>query len=501
MSFERTSGIILHPTSLPSRFGIGDLGKSAYEFIDFLVRSGQKIWQILPLGPTGDEHSPYIMNFSAFGGNPLLISLDILAEKGLLNPDELIALPSEGNPAYSRVNFAEVIPHKTKYFQQAFERFKQAIPSEYEIFCQQQSYWLNDYALFMALHEANPDKTWNQWESGLARREADALKIATEILHDSVQYHKFLQFQFFEQWTKVRKYCNEKNIKIIGDVSIYVCHHSAEVWSHPENFDLNPETLEPAWKAGVPPDYFSATGQLWGNPVYNWENLINTNFAWWIERFRATLQYVDIVRVDHFRGFEAFWRVPAGEDNAINGEWVKAPGYKLFSKLKEALGSLPILAEDLGIITPEVEEMRDRFEFPGMRILLFAFGGEANHPYLPHSYINNCIVYTGTHDNDTTVGWWLQASQEEKQHVAQYLGFASESDVHEISWSLIRLASASVADMAIFPLQDILSLDNRARMNDPSVTPGNWRWQYTTSELLSQELSDRLLQITQLYNR
>lgn len=501
MTFERASGIILHPTSLPSRFGIGDLGKSAYEFIDFLARSGQKIWQVLPLGPTGYEHSPYTMNFSAFAGNPLLISLDILAEKGLLNPDELIPLPSEEDPAYARVNFAEVIPHKTKYFQQAYERFKQAIPPEYEIFSQQQSYWLDDYALFMALHEANPDKTWNQWEPGLARRESGAVKIATEILHDSIEYHKFLQFQFFEQWTKVRRYCNGKNIKIIGDVSIYVCHHSAEVWSHPENFDLNPETLEPAWKAGVPPDYFSATGQLWGNPVYNWENLINTNFAWWIERFRATLQYVDIVRIDHFRGFEAFWRVPAGEDNAINGEWVKAPGYKLFSKLQEALGTLPILAEDLGIITPEVEAMRDRFEFPGMRILLFAFGGEADHPYLPHSYINNCIVYTGTHDNDTTLGWWLQAPEKVRQHVAQYLGYASDGDIHEISWSLMRLASASVADMAIFPLQDILSLDNGARMNDPSVTPGNWRWRYTTSELLSQELSDRLLQLTQLYNR
>ncbi|GGA15982.1 4-alpha-glucanotransferase [Okeania sp. KiyG1] len=501
MTFERASGIILHPTSLPSRFGIGDLGKSAYEFIDFLARSGQKIWQVLPLGPTGYEHSPYTMNFSAFAGNPLLISLDILAEKGLLNPDELIPLPSEGDPAYARVNFAEVIPHKTKYLQQAYNRFKQAIPPEYEIFSQQQSYWLDDYALFMALHEANPDKTWNQWEPGLARRESGAVKIATEILHDSIQYHKFLQFQFFEQWTKVRRYCNGKNIKIIGDVSIYVCHHSAEVWSHPENFDLNPETLEPAWKAGVPPDYFSATGQLWGNPVYNWENLINTNFAWWIERFRATLQYVDIVRIDHFRGFEAFWRVPAGEDNAINGEWVKAPGYKLFSKLQEALGTLPILAEDLGIITPEVEAMRDRFEFPGMRILLFAFDSEADHPYLPHSYINNCIVYTGTHDNDTTVGWWLQAPQQVKQHVAQYLGYASDGDIHEISWSLMRLASASVADMAIFPLQDILSLDNGARMNDPSVTPGNWRWRYTASELLSPELSDRLLKLTQLYNR
>ncbi|NEP91082.1 MAG: 4-alpha-glucanotransferase [Okeania sp. SIO2C2] len=501
MTFERASGIILHPTSLPSRFGIGDLGKSAYEFIDFLARSGQKIWQVLPLGPTGYEHSPYTMNFSAFAGNPLLISLDILAEKGLLNPDELIPLPSEEDPAYARVNFAEVIPHKGKYFQQAYDRFKQAIPPEYEIFSQQQSYWLDDYALFMALHEANPDKTWNQWEPGLARREPGAVKIATSLLHDSIEYHKFLQFQFFEQWTKVRRYCHGKNIKIIGDVSIYVCHHSAEVWSHPENFDLNPETLEPAWKAGVPPDYFSATGQLWGNPVYNWENLINTNFAWWIERFRATLQYVDVVRVDHFRGFEAFWRVPAGEDNAINGEWVKAPGYKLFSKLQEALGTLPILAEDLGIITPEVEAMRDRFEFPGMRILLFAFGGEADHPYLPHSYINNCIVYTGTHDNDTTVGWWLQAPQEVRQHVAKYLGYASDSDIHEISWSLMRLASASVADMAIFPLQDVLSLDNGARMNDPSVTPGNWRWRYTTSELLSQELSDRLLQITQLYNR
>lgn len=501
MAFERASGIILHPTSLPSRFGIGDLGKSAYEFIDFLARSGQKIWQILPLGPTGDEHSPYIMNYSAFAGNPLLISLDTLAEKGLLNADELTALPSEGDPAYSRVNFAEVIPHKTKYLKQAYDRFKQAIPPEYEPFCQQQAYWLDDFALFMALHEANPDKTWNQWEPGLARRDPQALKVATEILHDSVQYQKFLQYEFFAQWTKLRKYCNEKNIKIIGDVSIYVCHHSAEVWGNPENFELDPETLEPAWKAGVPPDYFSATGQLWGNPVYKWEHLKNTNFAWWIERFRATLQYVDLIRVDHFRGFEAFWRIPAGEENAIKGEWVPAPGYEFFEKLGETLGSLPILAEDLGIITPEVEAMRDRFDFPGMRILLFAFGSEKNHPYLPHSYVRNCIVYTGTHDNDTTVGWWMRASEAEKQHVAKYLGYGSDADIHEISWSLMRLASASIADMAIFPLQDVLKLDNRARMNDPSITPGNWRWRYTSSELLTQELSDRLLDLTQLYSR
>lgn len=336
---------------------------------------------------------------------------------------------------------------------------------------------------------------------GDRRREPEALKAAAEQLQESIQFQRFLQFKFFEQWSKLRAYTNQRNIQIVGDISIYVCHNSSDVWASPDIFKLDPQTSEPAYIAGVPPDYFSATGQLWGNPVYDWDRIRQTNYDWWVKRFRATLQYVDIVRVDHFRGFEAYWQVPAGEETAINGEWIKGPDAEFFESLREQLGSLPIMAEDLGIITPEVEELRDRFQFPGMRILQFAFGEDPKNPYLPHHYINNCVVYTGTHDNDTTLGWWAGASPGEKQFVADYLGYASAEEIQQINWELIRLALASVGDLAIIPLQDVLSLDSHARMNDPSVSAGNWRWRYTDSAVLSQEVSDRLLHLTHLYSR
>ena len=371
MAFQRASGILLHPTCFPSRFGIGDLGKSAYEFIDFLESSGQKLWQILPLGPTEYEHSPYTMNFSAFAGNPLMISLEQLAEEGLLDAKELIPLEGEDIKP-DRVNFDRVIPYKTKYLKQAYANFKKALETnpnpEFEQFCSEQSWWLDDYVLFMVLHEANRDKMWNQWSRAIARRKPEALKAKREEFEEDILYHKFLQFQFFEQWKKLRTYANERNIQIIGDVSIYVCFNSVDVWAHPEIFKLDPQTLEPLYIAGVPPDYFSATGQLWGNPIYDWEKLQETEFAWWIDRFKATLQYVDLVRIDHFRAFQAYWQVPAGEETAMNGEWIEAPGVEFFETLGRKLGTLPILAEDLGVITPEVEELRDRFDFPGMKI-------------------------------------------------------------------------------------------------------------------------------------
>jgi 4-alpha-glucanotransferase len=470
MTFQRASGI----------------GKSAYEFVDFLERSGQTLWQVLPLGPTGYEHSPYTMNFSAFAGNPLLISLDRLAEEGLLSSDELTPLSPSAEVPPNRVDFDRVIPHKTQFLKLA---------------CQEQSSWLDDYALFMALLERHAGTSWNHWERAIATREPSALNAATEALQDSNTFHKFLQFKFFAQWSALRAYANHKNIQIIGDVSIYVCHNSAEVWSHPENFKLDPNTFESAYIAGVPPDYFSETGQLWGNPVYNWEQLQKTNFAWWIERFKATLQYVDLVRVDHFRGFEAYWQVPAGEETAINGEWIKAPGVEFFETLRNSLGTLPILAEDLGIITPEVEELRDRFEFPGMRILMFAFSDDSTNTHLPHHYVKNCVVYPGTHDNDTALGWWQKASSQEKQFLAKYLGYSSPDEIEEINWVLIRMALASVANLAIISLQDILGLDNNGRMNDPSINAGNWRWRYESSKLLTQQLCDRLLDLTQLYSR
>ncbi|MBF2017249.1 MAG: 4-alpha-glucanotransferase [Rivularia sp. T60_A2020_040] len=504
MSFQRASGVLLHPTSLPSKFGIGDLGESAYKFVDFLANSGQKLWQILPLGPTGYEHSPYTMNFSAFAGNPLMISLEHLQEEGLLTPEELI--PQEeitDNP--HRVDFDAVIPRKTKILYAAYQRFQESLLKttnlEFEKFCQEQATWLDDYVLFMALLEANNYQAWNFWDSDIARREPNALNQKADQLKDSVSYHKFLQFKFFQQWKKIRDYANNKDIKIVGDISIYVCHNSADVWANPEIFQLDSQTLSPAYIAGVPPDYFSATGQLWGNPVYDWDKLEQTNFAWWIERFRATLQYVDIVRIDHFRGFEAYWRVPAGEETAINGEWIKGPDAKFFETLGSTLGSLPVMAEDLGIITPEVEELRDKFDFPGMRILQFAFGGEDDNAYLPHNYISNCVVYPGTHDNDTTIGWWNQVGEAEKHHVAKYLGYSSPEEIKEINWEFIRMALSSVADLAILSVQDLLNLDSSGRMNDPSINAGNWRWRYESTNQLTSELSQRLLEITQLYNR
>lgn len=504
MSFERSSGILLHPTCLPGRFGIGDLGPAAYEFVDFLARSGQKIWQILPLGPTGYEHSPYIMNFSAFAGNPLLISLEALAEEGLLDSQALS--PHRGNAAeelpdkhLDAVDFAQVVPLKTGYLQQAFEQFQPG--SDYRQFCQAQSDWLDDYALFMALLEANDGQDWNQWESAIARREPAAIQAQTIALKPQIDYHKFTQFKFFEQWKALRAYANQKSIKIVGDISIYVCYNSADVWANPNCFKLDPQTLASQYIAGVPPDYFSATGQLWGNPIYNWEYLQETGFEWWVKRFRATLQYADWVRVDHFRAFEAYWQVPGGEETAMNGEWVKAPGVEFFETLSKRLGDLPVLAEDLGIITPEVEALRDRFQFPGMKILMFAFGDNSDNPYLPHQYGRNCAVYPGTHDNDTLVGWWQQISSAEKQFVARYLGYESPEQIEHIHWAILRMAFASVADLAVVQLQDVLGLDNRARMNDPSINAGNWRWRYSDSSVLTEALAQRLLEMTRLYSR
>ncbi len=502
MLFQRSSGILLHPTSFPSQHGIGDLGKSAYKFIDFLKRSGYKLWQILPLGPTTDEHSPYIMNYSTFAGNPLMINLEQLAQEGLLEAQEIIPLEEEDR---NQVNFHQVIPHKTVYLQKAYNSFKKQLDHqphpEFEIFCQKNASWLNDYALFMAFLDANESKAWNYWEPALAHRDPNALKAKTEELQPSILYHKFLQFIFFKQWEKLRHYANQKGIKIIGDISIYVCHNSVEVWANPDLFQLHPETLEPLYIAGVPPDCFSETGQLWGNPIYNWEEMQKTKFAWWIERFKTTLQYADYVRIDHFRAFEAYWSVPGGDKNAMNGEWIKAPGYEFFDLLKQELGNLPVLAEDLGFITPEVEQLRDHYNFPGMKILQFGFGGDANSIHLPHNYVQNCLVYTGTHDNDTALGWWETASAKEKQHLAEYLGYSSPDDITNINLVMIRLALSSVASLAIIPLQDMLNLGHSARMNDPSHNDGNWRWRYQSSELLTQELSDQLLKLNQLYNR
>jgi 4-alpha-glucanotransferase len=509
MAFQRASGILLHPTSLPSKFGIGDLGETAYQFIEFLSRSGQKLWQVLPLGPTGYGNSPY-MSFSAIAGSLYLISPELLAKQHLLKEEDWADIPDFNQ---DRVDFEAVMPYKRKLLELAFERFKQGytdqdlqhhhdlylLQEQFKKFCYEESDWLEDYVLFMALHEQNPKILWNNWEPAIARREPQALQQKREELHEQIEFQRFVQFVFFDQWLKLKQYANMRNIQIIGDIPIYVSHNSADVWANPENFALDPETYEVSQMAGVPPDYFSATGQLWGNPVYNWEYLQETDFAWWIDRFRFLNRYVDIIRIDHFRGFEAFWQVPAGEETAIKGEWKVATGTELFTRLYEVMGELPILAEDLGVITPEVDKLRDDFGFPGMRVLMFAFGGGSDNFHLPHNYVRNSAVYTGTHDNDTAVGWWQRASKYEKELFYKYIvGFAAGEP---INWVLIRMAMAAVSVIAIVPLQDVLGLDNSGRMNTPGTATGNWGWRYSDPNLLNQDLSDRLLEITQLYSR
>jgi 4-alpha-glucanotransferase len=509
MAFQRASGILLHPTSLPSKFGIGDLGETAYQFIEFLSRSGQKLWQVLPLGPTGYGNSPY-MSFSAIAGSLYLISPELLAKQHLLKEEDWADIPDFDQ---DRVDFEAVMPYKRKLLELAFERFKQGytdqdlqhhhdlylLQEQFKKFCYEESDWLEDYVLFMALHEQNPKILWNNWEPAIARREPQALQQKREELHEQIEFQRFVQFVFFDQWLKLKQYANMRNIQIIGDIPIYVSHNSADVWANPENFALDPETYEVSQMAGVPPDYFSATGQLWGNPVYNWEYLQETDFAWWIDRFRFLNRYVDIIRIDHFRGFEAFWQVPAGEETAIKGEWKVATGTELFTRLYEVMGELPILAEDLGVITPEVDKLRDDFGFPGMRVLMFAFGGGSDNFHLPHNYVRNSAVYTGTHDNDTAVGWWQRASKYEKELFYKYIvGFAAGEP---INWVLIRMAMAAVSVIAIVPLQDVLGLDNSGRMNTPGTATGNWGWRYSDPNLLNQDLSDRLLEITQLYSR
>lgn len=488
---------MLHPTSLPSRFGIGDLGLEAYRFVDFLAESAQRLWQILPIGPTGYGNSPY-MSYSAMAGNPLLISPEQLRDQGLLSDEDFRDLPEFPQ---DKVDFERVIPTKMPLLQKACENFKtkasSVLQKEFEGFCESKAHWLDDYALFMALREAKEGKSWHTWEPELAKRQPDALDEWRQRLASEISYHKFLQFQFFYQWSELKRYANARGIQIIGDIPIYVAHDSAEVWSHPQLFCLDEETGEPALMAGVPPDYFSETGQLWGNPVYDWEKLQETNFQWWVQRFEMLLDYVDIIRIDHFRGFEAYWAVEQGETTAMNGEWIKAPGEAFFEVLDKKLGKLPIMAEDLGIITPEVEQLRDRFEFPGMKILQFAFGGGPDNPYLPFSYERNFVVYTGTHDNNTTLGWFNQISDQEKDNVLRYLGCTSQDGIH---WDLIRLALGSVANQAIIPMQDILGLGTEAQMNFPSRAEGNWEWRYRP-DAITDQLRDRLKVLTHTYGR
>jgi len=506
MKFSRSSGILLHPTSLPGRFGIGDLGPQAYAFVDFLEASGQSLWQMLPLGPTGYGDSPYAC-YSAFAGNTLLISPDRLVEDGLLRKEDLVGVPESAD---GRVDFEAVHRFKELVMLDAFTSFKQRsdqdLHAAFQEFCRRNTAWLSDYALFRALKDAQGGVAWNEWDGSMVRREPDAILVAQNELAEQIEAQKFYQFLFFRQWLDLKSYCNDRGIKIVGDIPIFVAHDSADVWTNPDQFKLNPDGT-PVVVAGVPPDYFSKTGQLWGNPLYNWESMRADGFAWWIERVKATLQTVDIVRIDHFRGFVACWEIPGGDLTAERGRWVEAPGRELFIAIHDALGELPIIAEDLGVITPEVEKLRDDFGFPGMRILQFAFSSDTKNQDLPHNYHSNVAVYTGTHDNDTTVGWFQSVAGEGSTRDAAQIEIEREfclryfnTDGTEINWDFIRAVLASVADTAVVPLQDLLGLGTDARMNLPNSTSGNWSWRFKADEL-KDELARRLKDLSGLYGR
>ena len=471
MQLTRSSGILMHISSLPSRHGIGDLGAAAYEWVDMLHASGTKYWQMLPLTPTGYGNSPY-QGLSAFAGNPLFIDPEELVENGLLDISD-----SEDAPGYPkrRIDFKSATDWKNKFLRQAYQHSKRGMSAQlqrdYEAFLQTNEFWLDDFAIFMAIREAFGLVSWSEWPQGLRNRSISELTFFCETHNEEIGRHRFLQFLFSRQWKKLKSYANRRGIQLIGDIPIFVGFDCADVWAHPQLFQLN-EQRQPVAVAGVPPDFFSKTGQLWGNPLYDWERHEKDGYDWWIRRVRASLNTVDLIRLDHFRGFAGYYRIPAGEPTAENGEWVSGPGQKLFDALQHEIGDLPFIAEDLGVITEDVVELRKRYHFPGMRILQFAFSGDADDEFLPHNYPQNCVAYTGTHDNDTSVGWFQQAPRHERKFCASYLGNHTRDIAHE----MIRTIWRSNALIAIAPAQDFLRYSRWARMNLPATTAGNWLW-------------------------
>lgn len=489
MRFTRGSGILLHPTSLPGRFGIGDLGPVAHAFVDKLAAAGQMYWQMLPLGPTGWGDSPYSA-YSAFAGNTLLISPEKLVERGLLTGDDL---ESTTQAAADRVDFGAVIEWKRRMLAAAFERFHPN--SEFDSFCREHSWWLDDYSIFRAIERSVGNKPWYEWPRELKLREPAAIDAKRSELQHDVDLERFAQFLFFEQWFALKRYANENGIKVIGDIPLYVALDSSDVWCNRQEFKLNDDG-SPKVVAGVPPDYFSATGQLWGNPIYDWDRMQGDRFAWWTARFEFNLRLFDIIRLDHFIGFVRNWEVPGGDTHAADGQWHDVPGEELFAVLKEKLGDLPVIVEDLGAMTEEVARLRNSLGYPGMRILQHAFNGDAGNGDLPHHYHHRCVAYTGTHDNDTTVGWFKRASKHERAFCKKYL----PSNGREIHWDMIRALTASVAAIAIVPAQDILGLGTEARLNLPATTGKNWQWRLKDGEL-NDSLIARLRAMTETYGR
>lgn len=492
---ERESGVLLHISSLPSTMGIGDLGNNAYKFIDLLEQSGSRIWQILPLGPSGPGNSPY-QAYSAFAGNPLFISLEHLIDWGLLTSDEISIIP---NRSASTVNFEKVSKQKWPLLKKAWIKFRETADEpfrqEYNAFLNEHGWWLNDYALYTALHNKFKGICWNEWPEVLRLRNAEALNQTAEETYETIEFEKFVQFLFFRQWFRLKEYANSKGIEILGDLPLYVALDSSDVWSNQSIFHLDKEGV-PTEVGGVPPDYFSETGQLWGNPVYNWEELAKNNYQWWIARLYFNMHLFDRVRIDHFRGLSAYWSIPAGAPNAISGKWVNAHGKELLSILKQQIGEMPIVAEDLGLITPDVEKLRDDFNLPGMKVLQFAFASDEKNDHLPHNLKNHTIIYTGTHDNNTTKGWLASRTKEEDKNLQIYFGNDKSSYFDQI----IDWAWQSAAETAIIPLQDILGLNADARMNTPGIPRGNWRWMANAKHLQSKNFK-RLKDLNIKYNR
>lgn len=492
MNLDRKGGILLHPTSFSGKYGIGTFGKEAFHFIDFLESSKIKLWQILPLGPTGYGDSPY-QCFSAFALNPLLIDLETLQKEGLLELEDMAVL--EDIPD-DRVDYGRLFLYKYVVLRKAFERFnKTKSKPDFTEFCDNNKSWLEDYALFMALKNHFNGKPWYEWEQPLKRRQTKQIKEFRDRLKKEIDFQKFMQFEAYSQWGSVKNYAHSKMIEIIGDIPIFISYDSADAWGNPGLFYFDDE-LKPTIVAGVPPDYFSAAGQLWGNPLYRWDVLKKQNYKWWIERIQGTIKQVDYVRLDHFRGFAGYWAVPYGEETAVKGKWEKGPGKDLFDHLYQSLGKLPIIAEDLGLITNDVITLRESLGLPGMKILQFAFdSGEANN-YLPHYYTPNCLVYTGTHDNDTTYGWFKKANENDRRFALSYLKSTEEN----IVWDFIKAAWSSVAVFAITPLQDFLELDSEARMNIPGQASGNWQWRYKKGDL-KRKLAEKIANLNLLYKR
>ncbi|WP_238917750.1 4-alpha-glucanotransferase [Clostridium sp. YIM B02555] len=493
---NRGSGIIMHIASLPGKYGIGTFGKEAYKFGDFLKDSGQKYWQILPLGPTSFGDSPY-QSFSAFAGNPYFIDFDILKKEGILNKEDYEIINFGKNP--EKIDYAKIFIEKFKVLRKAYENFKmKGNFNDIKKFEEKEAYWLEDYALYMALKNHFKLKNWQTWDEDIRLRKAESVTKYKKILSDEVGYWKFLQFEFYKQWNELKAYVNRLGIQIIGDMPIYVAEDSADVWSNPEAFLLDKNTLKPLKVAGCPPDIFSATGQLWGNPIYDWNYMEKTNYKWWVARIKQSLNLYDVLRIDHFKGFESYWSIPYGDLTAENGKWVKGPGIKIFNAIKEKLGEVNIIAEDLGTLTEETIKLRDDTGFPGMKILTFAFDTDSTNPFLPHNYEENFIVYTGTHDNDTVRGWVeTTAPKEQVKKAVQYLGLNEEEGYN---WGFIRGVWGSVARVAIAQMQDFLDLGNEARTNLPSTLGSNWCWRMK-EDLINNNLAKKIYSITEIYGR